>query len=199
MKKYLTLFFITTAIIIGGCKTQKIVTATPSKAGEEVKQPIPCQNEELKDGKGSYRGFGIGQSVNQQESISSAIDNAHASLAQKIIELAKITSNKYAQNYTLQEKNEFHEQVQRQNTLASKTFIVNAKTICTETYKTSDKLYKTYTCIEVEADAEMKYFEKIVQTSASLSKLKYDAALYEKAHKEAIEEFTVELEKKTGK
>ena len=100
---------------------------------------------------------------------------------------------------SLQEKNEFHEQVQRQNTLASKTFIVNAKTICTETYKTSDKLYKTYTCIEVEADAEMKYFEKIVQTSASLSKLKYDAALYEKAHKEAIEEFTVELEKKTGK
>ena len=199
MKNYLVLFIIAIAIISGGCKTKKIVTATPKKAGEEVKQEIPCQNKEFQDGKESYRGFGIGQSVNQQESISSATDNAHAALAQKIIELAQITSNKYAQNFTLQEKNEFNEQVQRQNTLSSKTFVVNAKTICSETFKTADNLYKTYTCIEVDAFAEMKYFENLIKSSASLSNLMFDAAQYEKAHKEAIDQFTTEFDKKMGK
>jgi len=199
MKKYNALFLIVIVTLSVGCKTKKITTVAPKNANEEIKQEIPCQKLELQDGKELYRGFGIGQSVNEQESISSALDNANAAVAQKIIKLAEITSQKYAQNINVQEKNQFKEQVQRQNSLTSKTFIANAKTICTETYKTADKLFKTYTCIEVDPDAESKYFEKLIKNSADLAKLKYDAAQYEKAHKEAIEEFSTEFDKKLGK
>jgi hypothetical protein len=92
----------------------------------------------------------------------------------------------------------FEEITEREAKLTSRTFIADSRTICDKTFITHEKVYKSYVCIETDIDAEKRYFENLIKKSLDQLKLKYDAAAYEKSHKEAIDEFNKEYEKRIG-
>ena len=193
------LLLITLAIIIGCHHNKEITTIPPKNENTKTKVENPCLDKANQDSKGVFRGFAIGESSDQNQSISESTDFAMADMSKKVISFEPRVVDGYTQNTKIQNAVEFEKIVKTNISNTSKVWLANVKVICQETYITDKKIYQTYATVEMKEEDMFNYFSKEIENASKMLKLQYDAAAFEKVVKERKAEYDYEYNKKIQK
>ena len=138
----------------------------------------------------------VGESIDQNTSMSEAEDYASAKLAESVIKYISTITEGYSKNARIEDAQNFEFQSNRQIEKTAKTFLAGTRAACEKTYITNKHVYKTYCVMQMDRDAVEKYFENIAKSSSKLAKIEFDKQAFQQTVSKLKEQYSGEYQKK---
>ncbi|MDX9845469.1 MAG: LPP20 family lipoprotein [Tenuifilaceae bacterium] len=153
--------------------------------GLGTKIVIPCSDNDFPSTRTHFRGTGMGESTNLSAAKRKASTDARAALATGINSTIKAVTDRYTQDITVGDANEFNEKFEDMTRSVVNQEINNMATVCSET-RQKDGTYIVYVAVEVAKD---ELLNKVTQSISKDDRLRLD---YDKMKFEQI--FNQEME-----
>ncbi len=186
MKKINLLFFcIMLLIAFTGCKSKKEVTDSKKKPlGEELIISYCAGEKEFMSTPELFRSSAVGESLDQMVSKKKAMSNVKAELAGLIQTTMKGVIDNYVKSAEANNVEGLEERYEGNTREVINQNLTNVRVICEKQTKTAEGNYKTYICVEINADGIVKGVGNKLSADKEL-KIDYD---YEKFKKTFDEE-----------
>jgi hypothetical protein len=170
-------------MLMSSCGGKKKATATTNTMGREV--VIPCNDMDFHSDKTHFRGTGIAEGVNMASVRRRANLDANAALAASINRTIKSVTDRYTQDITAGNANEFAEKFEDMTRSVVNQSLNNVATVCSKVFENDGK-FSAYVAVEVGKDEFMKEISTRVSNDARL-RLDYDKMKFEKIFNEEME------------
>jgi hypothetical protein len=176
-----------TAIFFTGCKSKKEV-ADYSGLGREV--VTPCSDNEYQSDLTHFRGTGIGEGTNLASTRRKANLDANAMLAASINRTIKSVTDRYTQDITVGDANEFAEKFEDLTRSVVNQELNNVATVCNQMFEKDGK-YTVYMAVEVGKDELLNNISSRINSDDRL-RLDYDKMKFEQIFNEEMEKLSNE-------
>ena len=187
MKKlsYILAAIIMIAFINTSCKSKKEVTDSKKKPqGEELITSYCAGEKEFMSTNEFFRSSSVGESLDQMVSKKKAMSNVKAELAGLIQTTMKGVIDNYVKSAEANNVEGLEERYEGNTREVINQNLTNVRVICEKQTKTAEGNYKTYICVEINADGIVKGLGNKLSADKEL-KIDYD---YEKFKKTFDEE-----------
>ncbi len=186
MKKFeLTKALFAVVVIAGAFTLASCGGGKKVSDGLGTKIVIPCSDNDYPSTRTHFRGTGMGESTNLSTAKRKASTDARAALATGINSTIKAVTDRYTQDITVGNANEFAEKFEDMTRSVVNQEINNMATVCSET-RQKDGTYIVYVAVEVAKD---ELLNKVTQSISKDDRLRLD---YDKMKFEQI--FNQEME-----
>jgi hypothetical protein len=177
-------------ILFAGCGGKKKATkaAASNPIGTEV--IIPCSDMEFHSNSTHFRGTGMAEGVNMGSVRRRANLDANAMLAASINRTIKSVTERYTQDITVANQNEFAEKFEDMTRSVVDQSLNNVATVCSRVFE-KDGNYSVYVAVEVAKDEFLKNISNTISSDARL-RLDYDRMKFEKIFNEEMEKLSNE-------
>jgi len=176
-----------TVFFFGSCKSKK-ETADYSGLGTEVN--TPCSDNEFHSDMTHFRGTGIGEGTNLASARRKANLDANAMLAASINRTIKSVTDRYTQDITVGDANEFAEKFEDLTRSVVNQVLNNVSTVCNKTFEKEGK-YSVYMAVEVGKDDLLNNVSSQISRDERL-RLDYDKMKFEEIFNEEMENLSNE-------
>jgi hypothetical protein len=178
-----------TAFFFTGCKSKKKAAAPDYSAlGTEV--VTPCSDNEYYSTATHFRGTGIGEGTNLASSRRKANLDANAMLAASINRTIKSVTDRYTQDITIGDVNEFNEKFEDLTRSVVNQVLNNVATVCNQMFEKDGK-YTVYMAVEVGKDELLDNVASRISRDERL-RLDYDKMKFEQIFNEEMERLSNE-------
>lgn len=186
-KLFLVMAIFATALIFNGCKSkEKAVDYSP--LGAEI--ITPCSDNEYHSDLTHFRGTGIGEATNLASARRKASLDANATLAASINRTIKSVTDRYTQDITVGDANEFSEKFEDLTRSVVNQELNNVATVCNQTFE-KDGRYSVYMAVEVSKDELLNNISSRINRDERL-RLDYDKMKFENIFNEEMEKLSNE-------
>jgi len=170
-----------------GCKSKKAAPA-PEPIGREI--IIPCSDEEFRSDQTHFRGTGMAEGVNMASVRRRANLDANAMLAASVNRTIKSVTDRYTQDITVGDANEFAEKFEDMTRSVVNQSLNNVSTVCSKVFEKDGK-YSVYVAVEVAKDEMLNNISSRISNDARL-RLDYDKMKFEQIFNEEMEKLSNE-------
>lgn len=184
------LFFLAvmaTAVLFNGCKSKE-KTTDYSALGTEV--VTPCSENDYHSDLTHFRGTGMGEGVNLASARRKANLDANAMLAASINRTIKSVTDRYTQDITVGDVNEFNEKFEDLTRSVVNQELNNVAVVCNQTFEKEGR-YSVYTAVEVSKDELLNNISTQINRDDRL-RLDYDKMKFEQIFNEEMEKLSNE-------
>ncbi len=176
-----------TVFFFSSCKSKK-EAVDYSGLGTEVN--TPCSDEEYHSDMTHFRGTGIGEGTNLASARRKANLDANAMLAASINRTIKSVTDRYTQDITVGDANEFAEKFEDLTRSVVNQVLNNVSTVCNKTFEKEGK-YSVYMAVEVGKDDLLNNVSSQISRDERL-RLDYDKMKFEQIFNEEMENLSNE-------
>ncbi len=186
-KLVLVMAVMATALMFNGCRS-KDKAPDYSALGLEVR--TPCSDNEYHSDLTHFRGTGMGEGTNLASARRKANLDANAMLAASVNRTIKSVTDRYTQDITVGDANEFAEKFEDLTRSVVNQMLNNVAVVCNQTFE-KDGRYSVYTAVEVSKDELLNNVSSQVSRDERL-RLDYDRMKFEKIFNEEMEKLSNE-------
>jgi hypothetical protein len=183
----MVLALLATTFTFTNCKSKK-KAVDYSTVGREV--VTPCSDNEFSTNRTHFRGTGIGESTNLASARRKASLDANAMLAASINRTIKSVTDRYTQDITVGNSNEFAEKFEDLTRSVVNQELNNVVTMCNKTFENGGK-YTVYLAVEVKKDELVENLSNRISRDERL-RLDYDKMKFEQIFNEEMEKLSRE-------
>jgi hypothetical protein len=192
-KSGFTKVVIFTALIAGilfmaGCGSKKKTTESSNAMGTEL--VIPCSDMEFHSDMTHFRGTGMAEGTNMASVRRRANLDANAALAASVNRTIKSVSDRYTQDITVGDANEFAEKFEDMTRSVVNQSLNNVSTVCSKVFEKDGK-YSVYVAVEVGKDEMLNNISSRISSDQRL-RLDYDKMKFENIFNEEMEKLSNE-------
>ncbi len=179
----------TTALFFSACKSKKdVVEADYSGLGTAIE--TPCSDNEYSSDMTHFRGTGIGEGTNLASARRKANLDANAMLAASVNRTIKSVTDRYTQDITAGDANEFAEKFEDLTRSVVNQELNNVATVCNQMFEKEGK-YSVYMAVEVSKDELLNNISTRINRDDRL-RLDYDKMKFEQIFNEEMEKLSNE-------
>jgi hypothetical protein len=176
-----------TAFFFNGCKSKKAAPDYSSHGREVV---IPCSDNEFHSDLTHFRGTGIGEGTNLASARRKANLDANAMLAASVNRTIKSVTDRYTQDITVGDANEFAEKFEDMTRSVVNQTLNNVATVCNKVFEKDGK-HSVYMAVEVSKDELLNNISSRISRDDRL-RLDYDKMKFEQIFNEEMEKLSNE-------
>lgn len=184
-KLVLFVALITGTMLLVSCGGKK-KAAGPSALGTKVE--IPCSDEEYHSDMTHFRGTGMAQGTNLASTRRRANLDANANLAAGINRTIKSVTDRYTQDITIGDANEFAERFEDLTRSVVNQTLNNVAVACSQIFE-RDGRYNVYVAVEVNKDELLNDLSSRISRDDRL-RLDYDRQQFESIFNQEMEELS---------
>ena len=186
MKKFeLTKTLFAVAVIAGAFTLASCGGTKKITDGLGTKIVIPCSDNEYSSDRTHFRGTGMGESTNLSAAKRKASIDARAALSTGINSTIKAVTDRYTQDITVGDANEFAEKFEDMTRSVVNQELNNMATVCSET-RQKEGTYIVYVAVEIAKDELMTKVSDNISKDDKL-KLDYDKMKFEQIFNQEME------------
>lgn len=179
---------LTGTMLVVSCGGKKKTTATSSALGTEL--VLPCSDNEFFSDKTHFRGTGMAEGTNLASTRRRANLDANAALAASVNRTIKSVTDRYTQDITVGDANEFAEKFEDLTRSVVNQTLNNVATVCSKVFE-RDGRYNVYVAVEVDKDEMMNNISSRISRDDRL-RLDYDKMKFERIFDEEMERLSNE-------
>lgn len=176
-----------TALLFNGCRSKE-KAVDYSALGTEVR--TPCSDNEFHSDLTHFRGTGMGEGTNLASARRKANLDANAMLAASVNRTIKSVTDRYTQDITVGDANEFAEKFEDLTRSVVNQMLNNVAVVCNQTFE-KDGSYSVYTAVEVSKDELLNNVSSRINRDERL-RLDYDKMKFENIFNEEMEKLSNE-------
>ncbi len=169
-------------LVLASCGSKKEVT-TSDALGTELN--LPCNDMEYASDMNYFRGTGMAEGVNMASTRRRANLDANASLAAGINRTIKSVTDRYSQDITVGDANEYNEKFEDMTRSVVNQTLNNVSTVCSKVFEKDGK-YSVYVAVEVGKDELLNNISDRISRDDRL-RLDYDKMKFEEIFNEEME------------
>jgi hypothetical protein len=178
------------AVVFAGCGGKKKATSVAASSSMGTEVLIPCSDMEFHSDRTHFRGTGMADGVTMASVRRRANLDANAALAASINRTIKSVSDRYTQDITVGNRNEFAEKFEDMTRSVVDQSINNVSTVCSRVFEKDGK-YSVYVAVEVAKDEFLKNLSSSISNDARL-RLDYDKMKFEQIFNEEMDRLSNE-------
>ncbi len=176
-----------TALLFNGCKSKEKATDYSALGTEVI---TPCSDNDYHTDLTHFRGTGMGEGTNLASARRKANLDANATLAASINRTIKSVTDRYSQDITVGDANEFNEKFEDLTRSVVNQMLNNVAVVCNQTFEKEGK-YSVYTAVEVSKDELLNNVSSRINRDERL-RLDYDKMKFESIFNEEMEKLSNE-------
>jgi hypothetical protein len=169
-------------LVFAGCGSKKEVASTDA-LGTELN--LPCNDMEYGSDMNFFRGTGMAEGVNMASTRRRANLDANAALAAGINRTIKSVTDRYSQDITVGDVNEYNEKFEDMTRSVVNQTLNNVSTVCSKIFEKDGK-YSVYVAVEVAKDELLNNISDRISRDDRL-RLDYDKMKFEEIFNEEME------------
>jgi hypothetical protein len=178
---------VASATSFNSCRSKKKAVDYSSLGREVV---TPCSDNEFHSNRTHFRGTGIGEGVNLASARRKASLDANAMLAASINRTIKSVTDRYTQDITVGNANEFAEKFEDLTRSVVNQELNNVANVCQQMFEKEGK-FTVYTAVEVGKEELVKNISNTIGRDERL-RLDYDKMKFEQIFNEEMEKLARE-------
>ncbi|MFW5725952.1 MAG: hypothetical protein ACOCX0_05850 [Bacteroidota bacterium] len=175
------------ALVFVNCGGKK-ATTTSNALGTELN--LPCSDEEFHSDMTYFRGTGMAEGTNLASTRRRANLDANAALAASVNRTIKSVTDRYTQDITVGESNEYAERFEDLTRSVVNQSLNNVATVCSKTFE-KEGSYNVYVAVEVPKDELLNNISSRISRDDRL-RLDYDRMKFEQIFNEEMEKLSNE-------
>jgi hypothetical protein len=180
--------FIAGVLFMAGCGSKKETTASSNAMGTEL--VIPCSDMEFHSDMTHFRGTGMAEGTNMASVRRRANLDANAALAASVNRTIKSVSDRYTQDITVGDANEYAEKFEDMTRSVVNQSLNNVSTVCSKVFEKDGK-FSVYVAVEVGKDDLLNNISSRISSDQRL-RLDYDKMKFENIFNEEMEKLSNE-------
>lgn len=185
MKKFQLTKALFAIVVIAGAFTLASCGGKKASDGLGKKIEIPCSGSAYAADRSHFRGTGVGESTNLSTAKRKASVDARAALATGINSTIKAVTDRYTQDITVGDANEFAEKFEDMTRSVVNQELNNMSVICEETRQLEGK-YVVYMAVEIAKDELLNNVNNSISKDDRL-RLDYDKMKFEQIFNQEME------------
>lgn len=170
-----------------GCRSKK---SAPDYSAHGRAVDIPCSDNEYFSDRTHFRGTGMGEGTNLASARRKANLDANAMLAASVNSTIKAVTDRYTQDITVGDANEFAENFEDLTRSVVNQVLNNVAIACNQVFE-KDGRYSVYTAVEVSKDELVNNISSRISRDDRL-RLDYDRMQFERIFNEEMERLSNE-------
>ena len=179
---------LTGAMVIVSCGGKRQAASPYSGMGTEL--VLPCSDNEFFSDRTHFRGTGMAEGTNLASTRRRANLDANASLAASVNRTIRSVSDRYTQDITVGDANEFAERFEDLTRSVVNQSLNNVSTVCSKVFEREGR-YSVYVAVEVDKDEMMNDISSRISRDDRL-RLDYDRMKFERIFDEEMEKLSNE-------
>ena len=181
-KVILLLVFVFIAGAMSGCRSKK---QAPDYSAHGTEIAIPCSDNDYFTDATHFRGTGMSEGTNLASTRRRANLDANASLAASINSTIKAVTDRYTQDVTVGDANEFAERFEDLTRQVVNQVLNNVSVTCNQVFERGGQ-YSVYMAVEVDKDELLNDISSRISRDDRL-RLDYDRMQFERIFNEEME------------
>lgn len=182
--------FFAGVLLMVSCGSKKKATSSSSSNALGTEVIIPCSDMEFHSDMTHFRGTGMAEGVNMASVRRRANLDANAALAASVNRTIKSVTDRYTQDITAGDANEFAEKFEDMTRSVVNQSLNNVSTVCSKVFEKDGK-YSVYVAVEVGKDEMLNNISSRISSDARL-RLDYDKMKFEEIFNEEMEKLSNE-------
>ncbi len=174
-------------VLFNGCKSKEKATDNSALGTEVI---TPCSDNDYHSDLTHFRGTGMGESTNLASARRKANLDANAMLAANINRTIRSVTDRYTQDITVGDVNEFNEKFEDLTRSVVNQELNNVAVVCNQTFEKEGR-YSVYTAVEVSKEELLNNISTRVDRDDRL-RLDYDKMKFEQIFDEEMEKLSNE-------